>query len=133
MRDSQAHILSQKEDISKGKFSFVTETYDTYEICFASFVPPRKFFTLICGVSLFFLYFLILENIIFFTLFPFKQFYLQFYFSLAYQISFILCLHSQFVFVLDLWFNFIPSFWNFDRIVFLYLQINEVFGKKYPL
>lgn len=42
VRDSQGHILSQKEDISKGKFSFVTETYDTYEVCFASFVPPHQ-------------------------------------------------------------------------------------------
>ncbi|KAI4468753.1 transmembrane emp24 domain-containing protein [Holotrichia oblita] len=36
VRDSKGHVLSQREDISKGKFSFVTETYDTYEICFIS-------------------------------------------------------------------------------------------------
>ncbi|XP_065342755.1 transmembrane emp24 domain-containing protein bai [Cloeon dipterum] len=40
VRDSKGHILSQKEDVSKGKFSFVTETYDTFEICFISRVPP---------------------------------------------------------------------------------------------
>jgi hypothetical protein len=37
--------LSQKEDISRGKFSFVTENYDTFEICFVSRVPPRKYRT----------------------------------------------------------------------------------------
>ncbi|GLV43406.1 baiser [Carabus blaptoides fortunei] len=42
VRDSKGHILSQREDISKGKFSFVTETYDTFEICFISRVPPHQ-------------------------------------------------------------------------------------------
>ncbi|XP_046992147.1 transmembrane emp24 domain-containing protein bai isoform X2 [Schistocerca americana] len=42
VRDSKGHILSQKEDISKGKFSFVTETYDKFEICFTSRVPPNQ-------------------------------------------------------------------------------------------
>ncbi|XP_071447614.1 transmembrane emp24 domain-containing protein bai [Hetaerina americana] len=42
VRDSKGHILSQKEDISKGKFSFVTETYDTFEICFTSRVPSQR-------------------------------------------------------------------------------------------
>ncbi|XP_063235575.1 transmembrane emp24 domain-containing protein bai [Bacillus rossius redtenbacheri] len=41
VRDSKGHILSQKDDISKGKFTFVTETYDTFEICFTSRVPPQ--------------------------------------------------------------------------------------------
>lgn len=43
MRDSKGHILSQKEDINKGKFSFVTETYDTFEICFISRVPASNY------------------------------------------------------------------------------------------
>lgn len=42
VKDSKGHILSQKEDISKGKFSFVTENYDTFEICFISRVPPQQ-------------------------------------------------------------------------------------------
>lgn len=42
VRDSKGHILSQKEDITKGKFSFVTETYDTFEVCFVSYVPPHQ-------------------------------------------------------------------------------------------
>lgn len=40
VRDSKGHIMSQKEDISKGKFSFTSEMYDTFEICFISHVPP---------------------------------------------------------------------------------------------
>ncbi|XP_050438396.1 transmembrane emp24 domain-containing protein bai-like [Adelges cooleyi] len=36
VRDSKAHILSQKEDISTGKFSFIVENYDMFEICFIS-------------------------------------------------------------------------------------------------
>lgn len=35
--------MATREDISKGKFSFVTEIYDMYEICFISKVPPRKY------------------------------------------------------------------------------------------
>lgn len=42
VRDSKGHILATREDISKGKFSFVTEIYDMYEICFISKVPQRK-------------------------------------------------------------------------------------------
>ncbi|XP_067008640.1 transmembrane emp24 domain-containing protein bai isoform X1 [Anabrus simplex] len=42
VRDSKGHILSQKDDISKGKFSFVTETFDTFEVCFISRVPPHQ-------------------------------------------------------------------------------------------
>lgn len=42
VKDSKGHILSQKDDISKGKFSFVTETFDTFEICFISRVPPQQ-------------------------------------------------------------------------------------------
>jgi len=46
IQDSNGHILSQKEDIPYGKllkFSFVTETYNTFEICFASHVPNRMY------------------------------------------------------------------------------------------
>ncbi|KAJ2942101.1 hypothetical protein O0L34_g626 [Tuta absoluta] len=42
VRDSKNHILSQKESISKGKFTFVTETYDMFEVCFISKVPPER-------------------------------------------------------------------------------------------
>ncbi|KAL7740184.1 hypothetical protein ACLKA6_003890 [Drosophila palustris] len=41
-RDTKGHILSQKEHITKGKFSFMSEVYDTYEICFISKVPPQQ-------------------------------------------------------------------------------------------
>ncbi|XP_037946756.1 transmembrane emp24 domain-containing protein bai [Teleopsis dalmanni] len=41
-RDTKGHILSQKEHITKGKFSFMSEVYDTYEICFISKVPPHQ-------------------------------------------------------------------------------------------
>ncbi|SPP83253.1 transmembrane emp24 domain-containing protein bai isoform X1 [Drosophila guanche] len=41
-RDSKGHILSQKEHITKGKFSFMSEVYDAYEICFISKVPPHQ-------------------------------------------------------------------------------------------
>ncbi|XP_050295413.1 transmembrane emp24 domain-containing protein bai [Anthonomus grandis grandis] len=40
--DSKGHILSQRPDISKGKFSFNTETYDMFEICFISHVPQTQ-------------------------------------------------------------------------------------------
>ncbi|KAF9796369.1 hypothetical protein SFRURICE_001942 [Spodoptera frugiperda] len=42
IRDSKDHILSQRESISKGKFTFVTETYDTFEVCFISKVAPER-------------------------------------------------------------------------------------------
>ncbi|KAG7202772.1 hypothetical protein KM043_009940 [Ampulex compressa] len=45
IRDSDGHILSQKEDIPHTKllkFSFVTEKYVTYEICFSSHVPNHQ-------------------------------------------------------------------------------------------
>ncbi|XP_072930179.1 transmembrane emp24 domain-containing protein bai [Epargyreus clarus] len=42
VRDSKGHILAQKDGISKGKFTFVTETYDTFEVCFISKVPPER-------------------------------------------------------------------------------------------
>ncbi|XP_017799498.1 PREDICTED: transmembrane emp24 domain-containing protein bai [Habropoda laboriosa] len=46
IRDTKGDILSRKDDIPHGKklkFSFVTETYDTFEICFmAKFVPDTK-------------------------------------------------------------------------------------------
>lgn len=44
VRDSKGHILAQKQDIPHGKFgkfSFVTEVYDNFEICFNSHVPPN--------------------------------------------------------------------------------------------
>ncbi|VEN61247.1 unnamed protein product [Callosobruchus maculatus] len=40
--DSKGHILAKRQDISKGKFSFNTESYDTYEICFTSRVSPHE-------------------------------------------------------------------------------------------
>ncbi|CAH1957123.1 unnamed protein product [Acanthoscelides obtectus] len=40
--DSKGHILAKRQDISKGKFSFNTESYDTYEICFTSHVSPHE-------------------------------------------------------------------------------------------
>ncbi|KAJ8713817.1 hypothetical protein PYW08_007437 [Mythimna loreyi] len=42
IRDSKDHILSQRDSITKGKFTFVTETYDTFEVCFISKVPPER-------------------------------------------------------------------------------------------
>ncbi|RZF34191.1 hypothetical protein LSTR_LSTR003601 [Laodelphax striatellus] len=41
--DSKGHILAQHQDIGKerGKFTFVTETYDMFEVCFTSRVPPH--------------------------------------------------------------------------------------------
>uniref|UniRef100_A0A2S2PHT4 Transmembrane emp24 domain-containing protein bai n=1 Tax=Schizaphis graminum TaxID=13262 RepID=A0A2S2PHT4_SCHGA len=36
IKDSKNHILSQKEDISSGKFTFSVENYDIFEICFIS-------------------------------------------------------------------------------------------------
>ncbi|XP_023017116.1 transmembrane emp24 domain-containing protein bai [Leptinotarsa decemlineata] len=39
--DSKGHILAKRQGISKGKFSFNTESYDTYEICFVSHVPQN--------------------------------------------------------------------------------------------
>jgi len=36
IRDTKGHILSQKEDLTRGKFSITSEIYDTYEICFSS-------------------------------------------------------------------------------------------------
>lgn len=42
VRDSKGHILSTKEQITRGKFTFSSENFETYEICFVSKVPPRK-------------------------------------------------------------------------------------------
>ncbi|XP_026314822.1 transmembrane emp24 domain-containing protein bai [Hyposmocoma kahamanoa] len=42
VRDSKGHILSQRESITKGKFTFVTDSYDTFEVCFFSKVPPER-------------------------------------------------------------------------------------------
>lgn len=41
-RDSKGHILAQKEHITKGKFTFSSETLDAYELCFISRVPGGK-------------------------------------------------------------------------------------------
>lgn len=41
-RDANGQVLSQREDFSKSKFSFVTENFNTYEICVKSFVPARE-------------------------------------------------------------------------------------------
>ncbi|KAL3288928.1 hypothetical protein HHI36_003373 [Cryptolaemus montrouzieri] len=38
----KGQTLSQKEDISKGNFSFNTESYDIYEICFISKIPQHQ-------------------------------------------------------------------------------------------
>jgi len=40
--DSKGHILAQNHDISKAKFSFVTENYDTFEICFTTKIPFQQ-------------------------------------------------------------------------------------------
>ncbi|CAB3246409.1 unnamed protein product [Arctia plantaginis] len=42
IRDSKDHILSQRDSITRGKFTFVTETYDTFEVCFISKVPHER-------------------------------------------------------------------------------------------
>ncbi|GAB0097791.1 Transmembrane emp24 domain-containing protein bai [Sergentomyia squamirostris] len=42
VRDSKGHILSQKDQISKGKFTFSSEHYESFEICFISKVPPHQ-------------------------------------------------------------------------------------------
>lgn len=41
--DSNGHILSQKDEVTKGKFSFISERPDVFEICFVSMLNPRKF------------------------------------------------------------------------------------------
>jgi len=41
VRDTKQHILSKKEDISRGKFSFTSEIFDVYELCFKSKVPQH--------------------------------------------------------------------------------------------
>lgn len=42
VRDSKGHILATKQDITKGKFTFSTENYDMFEICFTSRVPAYQ-------------------------------------------------------------------------------------------
>lgn len=42
IKDTKGHILNQKEDVTRGKFSFSSEDVETYELCFISRVPPRK-------------------------------------------------------------------------------------------
>lgn len=41
VRDSKGHTLAQEDNISKGRFTFVTETIESFEICFISRVPPQ--------------------------------------------------------------------------------------------
>ncbi|CRK94506.1 CLUMA_CG008011, isoform A [Clunio marinus] len=41
IRDTKQHILSKKDDISHGKFSFTSEVFDVYELCFKSKVPAN--------------------------------------------------------------------------------------------
>ncbi|GBP51065.1 Transmembrane emp24 domain-containing protein bai [Eumeta japonica] len=42
VRDSKGHILSQKDNVNKGKFTFITENYDTFEVCFISKISPQQ-------------------------------------------------------------------------------------------
>ncbi|XP_018335761.1 transmembrane emp24 domain-containing protein bai [Agrilus planipennis] len=42
VKDSRGHVLAQRTDIAKGKFSFVTENYDSFEICFISRIPSHQ-------------------------------------------------------------------------------------------
>lgn len=53
VKDSNGHVLAQKEDIQHGshRFSFSTETYDTFEICFVSHVPARMYFNRIKDID----------------------------------------------------------------------------------
>lgn len=44
VKDTKNHILSQKEDIGAGKFTFSVENYDVFEICFISQKTESKFF-----------------------------------------------------------------------------------------
>lgn len=39
VKDTKGHILATKDDISRGKFSFTSEVFDVYELCFKSRVP----------------------------------------------------------------------------------------------
>lgn len=45
VKDTKGHTLSKKDDISRGKFSFTSEVFDVYELCFKSKVPNSKNFT----------------------------------------------------------------------------------------
>jgi hypothetical protein len=40
--DSKGGILSKKEHAEKGRFTFTTDEYEVYEICFISKVPHGK-------------------------------------------------------------------------------------------
>uniref|UniRef100_A0A6B2EC12 Putative emp24/gp25l/p24 family of membrane trafficking n=1 Tax=Phlebotomus kandelakii TaxID=1109342 RepID=A0A6B2EC12_9DIPT len=42
IRDSKGQTLSQKDQISKGKFTFSSEHYEAFEICFVSKVSPHQ-------------------------------------------------------------------------------------------
>ena len=41
--DIKGHIFYQKEDITKGKFAFTADHFDTFQICFQSHVSPGIF------------------------------------------------------------------------------------------
>ena len=45
--DTQGHILFQREDVSNGKFSFTTEDYEMFDICFTSHTQGGQ---CVCGV-----------------------------------------------------------------------------------
>lgn len=47
VKDTKGHTLSKKDDISRGKFSFTSEVFDVYELCFKSRVPGSKKFTIV--------------------------------------------------------------------------------------
>lgn len=51
VRDTKQHILSKKEDISRGKFSFTSEVFDVYELCFKSKVQQSKFLWMLTRLS----------------------------------------------------------------------------------
>lgn len=42
VRDTKQHILSKKDDVSRGKFSFTSEVFDVYELCFISKVSASE-------------------------------------------------------------------------------------------
>lgn len=42
VKDTKGHTLSKKDDVSRGKFSFTSEVFDVYELCFKSRVQNSK-------------------------------------------------------------------------------------------
>lgn len=41
VKDSNGHILYNKDDIKEGKFAFTTDAYDVYEVCFTTKMPSE--------------------------------------------------------------------------------------------